>query len=147
MKKIVMNLTNKKDNLKAALLTITALASICGGMLLTARKPAQAQNTEDSTYTVCYFKKGGTTTWHWGLDGRNNWYQILGSWETSINRTQKYIFKTDTRFKQIYQSCLNSRRYYKKSDYTIIGIYVSNSNIGKNYEVYTPEGRVLDRFR
>ena len=144
----MMNLTSKKIHLKAVFLTTTALFSICGGIFFTVRKPAQAQNTKDSTYTVCYLKKGSTTTWHWGLDKNDNWYQILGSWETeTMNRTQDYIFKTDTYFSEIKQSCENSRDYYGKNDYSITGIYVSDSKYGKNYEIYTPEGRVLNKFR
>ena len=41
-----MNLTTKRMNLRRALFSSTALASILGGMILTASNPAQAQQTE-----------------------------------------------------------------------------------------------------
>ena len=97
--------------------------------------PIPPSDRDTYTYTACYFEKGDDKTWQWGLNGNNGWYELGGRW-VKTNETRIERFETSTNRNDIVGSCINSQKYYAKSDYRISGIYAADKSAGYNYPIY-----------
>lgn len=92
-------------------------------------------STANSTSLACYFKNaGGNVTWQWGLAPGNQWYQLVGAWQTTpYSKLQKFF--TDTTTGPLNDACDRARSYYKLSGYTVIAYFAADKSAGYNYPI------------
>lgn len=99
----------------------------------------------DSSNTACYFNNNGSVTWQWGLKSDNGWYSFTGQWVTTPYTKLQKFSTTTTSYDSIYQSCVNSQKYYKV-DGQLFAIFAATSGAGSNYPILVGGGDVFPSY-
>ena len=107
--------------------------------------PKGAASSPDSTYTACYFRdSNGKVSWQWGLKSDNQWYSLSGQWiKTEFTKLEK--FETTESYASIYDSCENSKNYYKVSA-DLFAIFAANKGAGYNYPIVVGGGELFPLY-
>lgn len=113
-----------------------------------ARAAAATATAETYTYTTCYFidnkDNKDIITWNWGLKSDNGWYRLTGHWvKTPYTKVEK--FSTATTYDSIYQSCMNSQKYYKVGG-QLFAIFAADSGSGHNYPILVGGGDLFPNY-
>lgn len=103
-----------------------------------------ASTTSGSSSTACYFNDNGSIRWTWGLTSSDAWYYFSGDWVTTgYTKIQK--FSTSVSYTDIYQSCMNSKMYYKVSG-NLFAIFAATSSSGSNYPILLGGGELFPQY-
>ena len=97
--------------------------------------PASAEEavaTATTTSLACYFSKGDTTTWYWGLNDDNSYYKLNGEWKTTPWTKLKKFFTT-TSSSEITARANKASEYNKLSGYSLVAVFAADSGSGYNY--------------
>jgi hypothetical protein len=85
-------------------------------------------------YPACYFSKGDSVTWKWGLGKDNEYFAMAGDWHKSPY-TELMMFYTDADLADIGNSCIQSKKYYNLKDYECLGVFAAESSLSSNYPI------------
>jgi hypothetical protein len=121
-----------------------AVAVCASPLALAAGKgPASAQDrsenavptsSSDTTSLACYFQKGDSITWYWGLTSDSQWYTLPGSWQTTPYTKLQKFFSTASQ-SDITQACGNSSTYYGLVGYSLLAAFAADRKAGSNYPI------------
>ena len=121
----------------AVALAASPLASAAG------KGPASAKDRSEkavpaasagTTSLACYFRKGDSTTWYWGLTSDSQWYQLPGAWQTTPYTKLEKFFSTANQ-NDITQACGYSSTYYGLVGYSLLAAFAAQKNAGYNYPI------------
>jgi hypothetical protein len=102
--------------------------------------------TATTTSLACYFKNAaGQTTWQWGLAPGNQWYAIVGSWQTTPH-TKLQKFFTDTAAGPLTDACNRASSYYKLKGYTLFAYFAADGSAGYNYPIVSCGVELYPRY-
>ena len=112
-----------------------------------AKAAAMAAGAADSesSNTACYFNNNGSITWQWGLKSDNGWYSFTGQWITTAYTKVEKFSTTTTTYDSIYQSCVNSQKYYKVGG-QLFAIFAATSGVGNNYPILVGGGDLFPNY-
>ena len=102
----------------------------------TATPPTVESGVADATTTslACYFVKGGSVTWYWGLNNDNSYYKLNGDWkQTPYTKLTKFF--TQTSKTDITTAAAKAQSYYGLDGYSLVGIFAADGSSGYNYPV------------
>ena len=113
--------------------------------MMKAAAKAGTSAESDSSNTACYFTDNGSITWKWGLNSDNSWYSFAGQWlQTPYTKVEKFS-TTSTSYDAIYQSCVNSQKYYGVGG-QLFASFAATSGVGSNYPILVGGGDLFPNY-
>jgi hypothetical protein len=94
----------------------------------------EAVASATTTSLACYFSKGGSTTWYWGLNDDNSYYKLNGEWKTTPYTRLKKFF-TSTTSSEIRARADKAKSYNNLAGYELVAIFAADSSSGYNYPI------------
>jgi len=94
----------------------------------------EAVATATTTSLACYFSKGDTTTWYWGLNDDNSYYKLNGEWrKTPYTSLRKFFSSTSS--SEISARAAKAKDYNNLAGYELVAIFAADSGSGYNYPI------------
>jgi hypothetical protein len=94
----------------------------------------EAVATATTTSLACYFSKGSSTTWYWGLSDDNSYYKLNGEWKTTPSTRLRKFF-TNTTGSEIAARADKAKNYINLSGCELVAVFAADSGSGYNYPI------------